>query len=318
MGETRPARLGQGKTNEGWSSQPLVHPSTHLRAVMTTQWKTVELRTIHFHRSVVVAIASQGNAPAEDLFFELAPFHAHVYATECYRWLDIHGTHNRSGLSRVLSLGRKLFPNAALLWITGERFKVDPAASLPGRVDIQSRHTMANIPFLTAYLLLVTVEGDEHRASGAKELLHLMTSLRAYKLTTSCAVGSLVIDTRGVSGSLDDCPFLSVMADACQEAECRSPIPGPLDTPTTWIILTKLACWLEQSQHDVLQLVQEWSLTLLAWLCAGLYAWCQAQVDPSTHLLLATQRPGRGGQGALLRQRLSVKKHQRSPEGMER
>ena len=47
-------------------------------------------------------------------------------------------------------------------------------SSLAGRVDIRSRHTMVNIPWLTSYLLLVTVEGkaskDRDPARLAKEL----------------------------------------------------------------------------------------------------------------------------------------------------
>ena len=133
----------------------------------------------------------------------------------------------------------------------------------------------------------------------------------------------MVIRTGGVSGSLDDDTFRSVMADACKEAECQSPIAGqPLEKATTWVLLARMARKLEQEmhklvQHHVLPVVQEWSLCLLAWLGAGLCKWCAEQVEPSTHVLLSTQPPGHGGHGPLLRSRLAVKKYQRSPEGME-
>ena len=40
-------------------------------------------------------------------------------------------------------------------------------------------------------------------------------------------------------------PF-SAMADACKEAACQSPIPGPLEKVTTWVLLTELGCKLQQ------------------------------------------------------------------------
>ena len=72
-----------------------------------------------------------------------------------------------------------------------------------------------------------------------------------------------------MDGVIDDDAFLSTMADVCKEAECRSPIPGPLDTVTTWVLLTELGWKLEQRvfgpwQHHVLQVLQEWSGWLLA------------------------------------------------------
>ena len=111
---------------------------------------------------------------------------------------------------------------------------------------------------------------------------------------------------------MHDDAFLSAMADACKEAECQSPIPGPLDTVTTWVLLTELGWKLEQrvfrpSQHHVLQVVQEWSVLLLAWLCVGVYEWCVRQVEPSTHAMLATRAPGLCGAGPLLRSRLAQK-----------
>ena len=60
-------------------------------------------------------------------------------------------------------------------------------------------------------------------------------------------------------------------------------------------------------QYQVLEVVREWSILLLAWLCNGLYEWCMRQVEPSTHSLLATQPQGRGGVGPLLRCRLACK-----------
>ena len=138
------------------------------------QWKTVEVRSSEFHRSVAVAMLSNGSARSEDLFLELAPWHEHIYATDCYRWLDIHASHRIRGCERVLELGSRLFPEVALRWILGEKFKGNPeTSSLTGRVNIQVRHTMVNIPWLTAYLLLVTVEGkaskDRDPARRAKE-----------------------------------------------------------------------------------------------------------------------------------------------------
>ena len=67
----------------------------------------------------------------------------------------------------------------------------------------------------------------------------------------------------------DDDAFLSAMADACQEAACQSPFPGPLDKVTTWVLLTELGWKLEQRvlrplQLHVLHVVQEWSGWLLA------------------------------------------------------
>ena len=136
------------------------------------------------------------------------------------------------GCERVLQLGSQLFPGVHLKWILGERFK-DETSGLAGRVDIPSRLTMVNIPWLTAYLLLVAVEGKAVKtrdpASRAKELLQLMTSLPAFELKAPCAGGSLVINRHGMSGSMHDETFLSAMADACQDAECQSPIPVPLE-----------------------------------------------------------------------------------------
>ena len=64
----------------------------------------------------------------------------------------------------------------------GQQFKDNPTtSSLAGRVDIGGRHTLVNRPWLTAYLLLVSVEGkairDRDPARRAGELLQLLTSL---------------------------------------------------------------------------------------------------------------------------------------------
>ena len=64
-------------------------------------WKTVELRNHEFHRSLAVAILSKGGTRSEDLCLELAPCHDHIYTTDCYRWLDIHGTHRIRGCERA-------------------------------------------------------------------------------------------------------------------------------------------------------------------------------------------------------------------------
>ena len=45
---------------------------------------------------------------------------------------------------------------------------------------------------------------------------------------------------------MDDEAFLSVMADACKDAECQSPVPGPLEKATTCVLLTRLGWKLEQ------------------------------------------------------------------------
>jgi len=250
---------------------------------------------------------------------ELAPCHDHIYTTNCYRWLDIHGTHRIRGRERVLQLGSRVFPGAPCRWIPGQKFTENPkTSSLAGRVDIGARHTLVNIPWLIAYLLLVTVEGKAIKgrdpASRAKELLQLITSLPSCALEAPCAGGTVVISTRGVSARIDHDGFISAMAGACETANCQSPVPGPLDKATTWILLARLGWRLERMvykplQHQVLEVVREWGILLLARLCAGLYEWCVRQVEPSTHSLLATQPQGRGGAGPLLRSRLAFKKN---------
>ena len=92
------------------------------------------------------------------------------------------------------------------------------------------------------------------------------------------------------------------MAEVCQTTECQSPIPGPSDKVTTWVLLTQLGWQLEErvwlpNQPHVLQVVQEWNGLLIARLCVGVCGWCLRQDEPSTHALLATQAPGRGGAG---------------------
>ena len=120
----------------------------------------MELRCHAFHRSVAAAILSQGASRSEDFMLEFAPFHDHIYATQCHRWLDIHGTHRNRGCDKVLSLGSRLFPGVPLLWILGEKFNTNTGTpSLPGQLHFRSCLTMVNIPWLTAYLLLVIVEG---------------------------------------------------------------------------------------------------------------------------------------------------------------
>ena len=119
----------------------------------------------------------------------------------------------------------------------------------------------------------------------------------------------MVISTRGLSATIDHTSFLPAMADACEQANCQSPVPGPLDTVTTWTLLTWQGWKFRPLQHHVLEVVREWSILLLAWLCVGLYEWCGRQVEPSTHTKLATQPPGRGGAGPLLRSRLALKKN---------
>ena len=215
-----------------------------------------------------------------------------------------------------------MFPGVPLRWIPGQKFKENPkTSSLAGRVDIESGLTLVNIPWLTAYLLLVTVEGKALKgrdpASRAKELLQLITSLPSSGLKAPCAGGSLVISTHGLSATIDHTSFLSAMADACEQANCQSPVPGPLDTVTTWTLLTRLGWKFRPLQHHVLEVVREWSILLLAWLCVGLNEWCGRQVEPRTHTADPATRPRRSW--AIIAEPLSFEeKHQRSPEDLER
>ena len=168
------------------------------------EWKTVELRSTQFHRSLAVAIIRDGDTMVHNMFVELGPCHDHIYITDCYRWLDIHGAHRIRGCDRVLQLGERIFLGVPLRWIPGQKFKENPTtSSLAGRVDIGGRHTLVNIPWLTAYLLLVSVEGkairDRDPARRAGELLQLLTSLPSSGLEAPCAGGSMVISTDGVS-----------------------------------------------------------------------------------------------------------------------
>ena len=175
---------------------------------MEIAWKTVELRGAEFHRSLNVAIIRTGDTAVQNVFVELEPCRDHIYTTNCYRWLDIHGTHRIRGCERVLQLGSRVFPGAPCRWIPGQKFTENPkTSSLAGRVDIGARHTLVNIPWLIAYLLLVTVEGKAIKgrgpASRAKELLQLITSLPSCALEAPCAGGTVVISTRGVSARID-------------------------------------------------------------------------------------------------------------------
>eukprot|EP00974_Lingulodinium_polyedra_P126885 11199987-Lingulodinium_polyedra.AAC.1 len=57
-------------------------------AGMEISWKAVQQRSRDFHRSLAVAIISNGDALARNVFLGLSPFHKHIYAKSCYRWLD--------------------------------------------------------------------------------------------------------------------------------------------------------------------------------------------------------------------------------------
>ena len=72
--------------------------------------------------SFTKVMLSKGGTRSEDLFVELSPCHDHIYAGECYWWLDIHATHRLRGCERVRQLGSRLFPEVPLRWIPGERF----------------------------------------------------------------------------------------------------------------------------------------------------------------------------------------------------
>ena len=134
-------------------------------------------------------------------------------------------------------------------------------------MNIESRHTLVNIPWLTAYLLLVSVEGkatrDSDPARRAGELLQLLTSLPSSGLEAPCVGGSMVIGAHGVSASIDHDGFITAMARACEEANCRSPVPGPSDKVTTWVILARLAWGPDQmvnrpQPHYLLEVIREW------------------------------------------------------------
>ena len=104
-------------------------------------------------------------------------------------------------------------------WTPGQKCKENPnTSSLAGRVDIEARHTLVNIPWLIAYLLLVMVQGKAIKgrdpASRAQELLQLITSLPSCELEAPRAGGTVVISTRGVSASIDHDGFISVMFEA--------------------------------------------------------------------------------------------------------
>ena len=116
-------------------------------------WKTVVLRSTQFHKSVAVAIISNGDISAHNVFLELAPCHDHIYTTDCYRWLDVQGTHRIRGCERVQQLGARIFHGVPCKWIPGPKFKKQDltASSVTGRVDIESCHTLVNIPWLMAY-----------------------------------------------------------------------------------------------------------------------------------------------------------------------
>ena len=176
---------------------------------MATIWKTLEFRSHTFHRSLAVALTSNGNGDlAVQTMLELAPFHDHIYTTGCYRWLDLHGTHRIRGCARVQQIGSIIFPGVVCSWSPGQKFKESETTSeaphMMGRVDIDSRFTMVNIPWLMAYVLLVTQTGKANKrgdpVSRATELLELITSLPKLELhmAISCG-GTLVIDKSGVA-----------------------------------------------------------------------------------------------------------------------
>ena len=77
--------------------------------VVPIVWKTVVLRSTQFHKSVAVAIISNGDSSAHNVFVEFGPCHEHIYAMPCHRWLDVHGTHRSQGCLRVQELGARIF-----------------------------------------------------------------------------------------------------------------------------------------------------------------------------------------------------------------
>ena len=100
-----------------------------------------------------------------------------------------------------------------------------------------------------------------------RSCLQLISSLPSCELEAPCAGGAVIISTRGVSARIDYDSFISAMVEACETANCQSPVPGPLDKATTWILLARLGWRLEQMvhkplQHQVLEVVREWSILL--------------------------------------------------------
>ena len=123
-----------------------------------------------------------------------------------------------------------------------------------------------------------------------------------------------MIHKRGMAAKTDRESMITALAGASEEANGQSPVPGPLNKVTTWQLLARLGCSLQEivyqpHQPEVLESVGEWSISLLAWLCVGLRQWCIEKDEPSTHTLLATRPHGRGGTGPLLRLRMVVKKN---------
>ena len=287
--------------------------------VVPIVWKTVVLRSMQFHRSVAVAIISNGDISAHNVFLELAPCHDHIYTTDCYRWLDVQGTHRNWGCERVQQLGARIVSWCSLqmdprpeVQETGPDGFIRDGQSGHRILPHPGEHTMAHGVFL---LVTLEAKGSKRRdpVGRANELLHLITSLPQSRVDLPCAGGSLAISAREVSASIDHDGFISAMAGACYDANCRSPVPGPADNVTTWRLLAQLGWRTRQmvympQQHEVLEVVREWSISLLAWLCTGFYEWCMRQDEPSTHALLATQPPGKRG-GPLLRCRLADKKN---------
>ena len=82
-------------------------------------------------------------------------------------------------------MGSIIFPGVACRCSPGQKFKElvkkKGASAVEGNVDINSRSTMANLPWFMAYLLLATQEGKvttrRNPVDRAIELLQLITSL---------------------------------------------------------------------------------------------------------------------------------------------
>ena len=105
-------------------------------------------------------------------------------------------------------------------------------------------HTMAHGVFL---LVTLDAKGSKGRDTEgrANELLQLITSLPQSRFDLPCAGGFLTISAREVSASIDHDGFISAMAGACDDANCRSPVPGPADNVTTWRLLAQLGWRIE-------------------------------------------------------------------------
>ena len=139
---------------------------------MEIVWKTVVLRSFRFHRPLVVVAISNGDIAAQNISLELSPCNEHICSMDCYRRLDIHGTHRIRGRERVLQLDSRVRIGVPCSWFPfpDQKFKENPnPSSLAGRVDIEARHTL-----VTSTQLFTTSQSFRH--TFRKALHSLQTS----------------------------------------------------------------------------------------------------------------------------------------------